>query len=450
MAEITTKDKIAAAKKALDEAKKISEAAQAQYAKAESLYNKAKVATMAIQALAASAVAGVANAASSLASSVNNAGAAIQGGAAGAAAAGAAIGSGIGGALSLLSPEERNKEIKKYKDEAKKLERKAQQELEKAKKALDGAKKRIIVIQEQLNVLLTRRTLKQKAEQQKLLSKLKVKNGKKRIKLNKAKLKAGLKKAIKAAGPVAIVFVFGRILNIYVTRLSDTVSQLSALVDKTNETIQAATTKADIQKAKISRDAALATLEAAENQVKSFEQVIQTMSTVVNILTLLLNIAAALPTSPYQIATIGIIASRILAKFNPILLSVSILLQVSLATLQSFITSIAYERSRLLPLNNALEQADLQDLSPEEVRDLIVVADSGLGPVAGAVYNGFTFSILEEDNPKFVVAGNKRRYAVALDRSGIVVLQSTQSFTLDPNVLIEELKLEIDKRNLEA
>jgi hypothetical protein len=450
MAEITTKDKIAAAKKALDEAKKVSETAQAQYAKAESLYNKAKVATMAIQALAASAVAGVANAASSLASSVTNAGAAIQGGAAGAAAAGAAIGSGIGGALSLLSPEERNKEIKKYKDEAKKLERKAQQELEKAKKALDGAKKRIIVIQEQLNVLLTRRTLKQKAEQQKLLSKLKVKNGKKRIKLNKAKLKAGLKKAIKAAGPVAIVFVFGRILNIYVTRLSDTVSQLSALVDKTNETIQAATTKADIQKAKISRDAALATLEAAENQVKSFEQVIQTMSTVVNILTLLLNIAAALPTSPYQIATIGIIASRILAKFNPILLSVSILLQVSLATLQSFITSIAYERSRLLPLNNALEQADLQDLSPEEVRDLIAVADSGLGPVAGAVYNGFTFSILEEDNPKFVVAGNKRRYAVALDRSGFVVLQSTPSFTLDPNVLIEELKLEIDKRNLEA
>ena len=48
------------------------------------------------------------------------------------------------------------------------------------------------------------------------------------------------------------------------------------------------------------------------------------------------------------------------------------------------------------------------------------------------------------------MAGNKRRYAVALDRSGFTVLQSEPSFTLDPNVLIEELKLEIDKRNLEA
>jgi len=447
MAEITTKDKIAAAKKALEEAKKISETAQAQYAKAEALYNKAKVAASAIQALAAGAAAGVANAASGLASSVSNAAVASQGAAA---AAGSAIGSGIGAALSLLSPEERNKEIQKYKDEAKKLERKAQQELEKAKKALDGAKKRIIVIQEQLNVLLTKRTLKQKAEQQKLLSKLKVKNGNKKIKLNKAKLKAGLKKALKAAGPVAIVFVFGRILNIFVTRLADTVSQLTTLVDKTNDTIQAATTKQDIQKAKISRDAALATLAAAEEQVRSFEKTIETMSLVINIFTLIVNIAAALPTAPYQTATIGILATRIIAKFNPILLSLSILLQVSQATLSSFISSIAYERSRLLPLNDVLEQADTQNLTPEEVRELLAVADSGLGPVIGVEYNGFTFSILEENDPKFIVAGNKRRYAVALDRSGFTAVQSTPSFTLDPNVLIEELKLEINKRNLEA
>ena len=84
------------------------------------------------------------------------------------------------------------------------------------------------------------------------------------------------------------------------------------------------------------------------------------------------------------------------------------------------------------------------------MRDLLATSNEGLGPVEGVVYNGFTFSIVEEDDPKFVVAGNKRRYAVALDRSGFVVLQSTPSFTLDPNVLIEELKLEIDKRNLEA
>lgn len=448
MAEITTKDKIQASKKALDEAKKVAEDAQAQYAKAEALYNKAKAAALSIQALASGAAAGAAGAVSSLATTVNNAG--IAGDANAAAAAGTAIGSGIGAAISALSPEERAKTIQKYKDEAKKLEKKAQQELEKAKKALEGAKKRIIIIQEQLNVLFTRRTLKEKAAAKKALSKSKIRTGNKRIKLNKAKLKAGLKKVIKAVGPIAIAFVFSRILNTYVTRLSNTVSKLSALVDRTNDIIQAATTKTDIQKAKVARDAALATLSAAEAQVNSFKKVLTTMSRVITVVTLLLNIAAALPTAPYQTAPIAIRATRILARFNPVLLSLSILLQVSQATLDSFISTIQYERSRLLPLNNVLEQADAQDLSPEEVRDLLATSSEGLGPVEGVVYNGFTFSIVEENDPNFVVAGNKRRYAVALDRSGFVVLQSTPSFTLDPNVLIEELKLEIDKRNLEA
>jgi hypothetical protein len=450
MAEVTQKDKIAAAKKALEEAKKVSETAQAQYAKAEALYNKARAVALSIQTLAAGAVAGVTSAASGLASSVTNAGAATQGDTTGAAAAGEAIGENIGEALKFLSPEDRDKEIKKYKDKAKKLERKAQQELEKAKKAYDGAKKRVIVIQEQLNILFTKRTLKQKAEQQKLLSKQKTKNGNRRIKSNKARLKAGLKKAIKVAGPIAIVFAFSKILNIYVTRLSNTVSQLGVLVDRTNDIIQAATTKTDIQKAKVARDAALATLSAAEAQVNSFKKILSTMSRVITTITLLLNIAAALPTAPYQTAPIAVRATRIIARFNPVLLSISVLLQVSQATLDSFISTIQYERSRLLPLNNVLEQADAQDLTPEEVRDLLAVSNGGLGPVEGVVYNGFTFSIVEENDPKFVVAENKRRYAVALDRSGFVVLQSTPSFTLDPNVLIEELKLEIDKRNLEA
>ena len=410
MADITREEKIAAGKKALDEAKKVYEDAQAQYAQAEALYNKAKAAAMSTP---------------------------------------------LPNVLNALTFEDRDKEIKKYKDEAKKLEKKAQQELEKAKKAYDGAKKRIAIIQEQFNTLATQKTLKEKSDQQKVLSNKKVKNGSKRINQNKTKLKAGLKKVISTGGPIAIVFVFGRILNSYITRLSDTVSQLTTLVDKTNDTIQAATTKTDIQKASVSRNAALATLDAAEAQVRSFEQVIQSMSSVINIFTTIINIASALPTAPYQIATIGIIASRIIAKFNPVVLSLNVLLQISQATLDSFLTSIAYERSRLLPLNNALEQAIQQNLTPEETRELITTINSGLGPVVdeggnSVEYNGFTFSILEENDPKFVVAGNKRRYAVALDRSGFTVVQSAPSFTLDPNVLIEELKLEIDKRNLEA
>jgi hypothetical protein len=420
MAEVTKEQKITAAKKALEEAKKVYEDAQAQYAKAEALYNKAKAATLAAQSLASGG-------------NVNG-----------------LIDVNTAAALIALTPEERDKEIKKYKDEAKKVEKKAQQELEKAQKAYEGAKKRIIVIQEQLNTLFTQKTLKEKSEQQKVSSNTKIKSDNKKVKANKTKLKAGLKKVIQTGGPAAVVFVFGRIINIYVTQLSDTVSQLTELVDRTNDTIRKATTKADIQKAKVSRDAALATLSAAESQVNGFKNTLDTLSRIISTITVLLNVAAALPTAPYQIATIGILASRIIAKFNPVLLSLNVLLQVSQTMLDSFLVSIAYERSRLLPLNDVLDQAIQQDLTPEEVRGLLTAANSGLGPVDGVVYNGFTFSILEENDPNFVVAGNKRRYAVALDRSGFITLQSTPSFTLDPNVLIEELKLEIDKQNLEA
>ena len=49
-----------------------------------------------------------------------------------------------------------------------------------------------------------------------------------------------------------------------------------------------------------------------------------------------------------------------------------------------------------------------------------------------------------------VVKGNKRRYAVAVDRDGVEVIKSDFSFTLDPNDLIEQLKLVIDQRNLQG
>jgi hypothetical protein len=37
-----------------------------------------------------------------------------------------------------------------------------------------------------------------------------------------------------------------------------------------------------------------------------------------------------------------------------------------------------------------------------------------------------------------------------LDRSGFIVLRTEPSFTLNPDVLVENLKLQIDERNLEA
>jgi hypothetical protein len=67
------------------------------------------------------------------------------------------------------------------------------------------------------------------------------------------------------------------------------------------------------------------------------------------------------------------------------------------------------------------------------------------------LYRGFKFQIKEEQDPRFTVRGTiKRRYAVAVDRQGVEVLKSEYSFTLDPNDLVDQLKLIIDRQKLQG
>ena len=65
-------------------------------------------------------------------------------------------------------------------------------------------------------------------------------------------------------------------------------------------------------------------------------------------------------------------------------------------------------------------------------------------------YKGFNFKIKVEENKSFEVKGNKRRYAVAINRDGVEQIKSDYSFTQDPNDLVEQLKLVIDQRNLQG
>ena len=428
MASPSNQDRIKAAKKALDESKSLYQKAEAQYSKAEALYNKAKVQANAIKALSPT----LPNISSP--------------------AAIAALGTAAIAALAAnITPEQRAKTINDRKEAVRKIERKAEQELEKAKKAVEGAKKQIDKIKEQLGILTAERPLKEKKDVNRIKERLKVKKDSTKIKLNKAKIKKALKQIIKSQGPTAILLVFGFILSNQVNKLSQTVSKLNELVDKTNNIIRNATTKADLEKAKIARDAALVSLKSAEDQVNRFNRTIRSISTTLTILSLTISVLTAIPYTPYQISPIGIKTTRTIAKYAPIVISLNILLQIALGTLSRFKATIQYERSRLLPLGKILDDPNI---TPQEARDLLETSgaglDGGLGPVLGVEYNGFTFSILEEDDPRFIVAGNKRRFAVALDRSGFIALRSEPSFTLDPEVLIDELKLEIDKRRLEA
>jgi hypothetical protein len=75
--------------------------------------------------------------------------------------------------------------------------------------------------------------------------------------------------------------------------------------------------------------------------------------------------------------------------------------------------------------------------------DTIKLADTSL---INEVYNGFTFSIVEKQFSPTL----KQRIGQAKNSQGIVLIQTEPSFTTDPQVLVEELKLIIDRDNLKA
>ena len=327
-----------------------------------------------------------------------------------------------------------------------KFRRQAEREVQQAQKFLNGALEQINTIKQQLGILTSSISLKKNKDLTKLKISLRLKEKNSKVKLNKVKaLAKRAKQSIKAIAKSATFYVITKILNREVQRLSEIVQRLGELVDKVNDQIRNIQTKDDVLKARITRDAALVTLTNAERQVTKVRNTLKTLETVLTIISLVLRILllAPLPTVPKVVQKI----------VNAILTldALTVMVGVTKSALDTLISEIQYEKSRLLPISDIIDQAIDNNLTPEEIGDLLNSASEygQLGPLDGVFYRGFSFAIYEENDPKFVVAGNKRRYAVALDRSGFVVLLSQASFTLDPTVLVDELKLQIDEQNLE-
>jgi hypothetical protein len=94
-----------------------------------------------------------------------------------------------------------------------------------------------------------------------------------------------------------------------------------------------------------------------------------------------------------------------------------------------------------LSLSNELPPVD-----PELLNQIQKIKDSKQNTL-DMTYKGFTFEIIEDPNNTLSIP---RRYAVAKNSQGIVLLKTNPSFTNDSNVLIEELKFLIDKNSLNA
>lgn len=163
------------------------------------------------------------------------------------------------------------------------------------------------------------------------------------------------------------------------------------------------------------------------------------------------------------IALIVAIIERILSLPIPLLIPIKIQFQPTLQRLLRLISGLSAllaiavmllsnEILRLNELRDRLKEVSLKlDGKTLNFADLDALTNEFL-PAGGdyGSYKGFKFTIKEEQDPRFVVKGNKRRYAVAIDRYGVEAIKSEYSFTQDPNDLIEQLKLVIDQQNLQG
>jgi ribosomal protein S17E len=249
----------------------------------------------------------------------------------------------------------------------------------------------------------------------------------------------------------SIIIVIGVLADYLLGTISIGNKKIENLVDKVNLFIKNIKTENDIQKAKLYVNRAKLIINTNRQKLETIKTILSILEILIPLLDIILGLFKANPIPSaippgvgIPLGTINTIDSKT-KTLDDLKLAASILLRIANKIVSKLIDDLNYQESRLLPIEGLLDSG-LDNLTSSQIQNL----GPQLGYLQGYDYKGFKFFIKEENNSKFVVRGNKRRYATAVNRDGNDILVSTSSFTLSPDVLIEELKLQIDQKGLVA
>ena len=283
-------------------------------------------------------------------------------------------------------------------------------------------------------------------------------------------------------------------------------ASLQELVDKTNDIIDAAETLDQLNQARVARNGCINKINQQEAKIKAILSILNTLNvilTVFGILVALLNLIPGFPAPvAKKLATLWVSAKQIRD-------GIGVTLSILIPMLQSAIFILEDLKNQLRQINERIEEKTLQLLNDDElssylggiinssedpscdtnrfpgeidqdyynrlrrstcIKNLLAKQNPTANPLdlsnAGILnlaqqitppnsndfgtYKGFRFIIKEENDPKFVVRGNKRHYAVAINTREVEQVKSDFSFTLDPQQLVNQLKFIIDQQNLQG
>jgi len=254
------------------------------------------------------------------------------------------------------------------------------------------------------------------------------------------------KKVIKNAAKTLAPIIALQIAN----QLSAIISQrakLEELVDQVNAYIDTANTPETTSIATNLRNNTITLINNSIGKLQSLQTTLNQINIYLAIFNAIVTVLSAIPIPTSVPPGIGIpinVITRIIKaieKANKLISALNVVLAIASVSLES-------EVGKLNELILKLKNVNLDGLNSQQLTDLTSSIYNNVDNFPP--YKGFKFKIKEEQNQAFVVKGNKRRYAVATNRDGVEILKSDFSFTLDPNDLVDQLKLVIDQRNLQG
>jgi hypothetical protein len=299
-------------------------------------------------------------------------------------------------------------------------------------------KLQILKLQEDIQNILNNPIDKIKNQQKSF--KTSIKNLKKKTQESETKAKQDLTKQVVSNAVKTLVPVIAlQLANSFSTLITQR-KKLEELVDQVNNYIDTKVKdQTTVTIATNLRNNAITLINNNIKKLQNLEKILKTITVIITIFSLILRIISLI-----NIPITSTVADK-LVKASNLILGLSALLVIATTLLSNEIIRLNELRDRLKEVSLKLDGKTL------DFADLTTLTNEFL-PAGGnyGSYKGFKFAIKEEQNQAFVVKGNKRRYAVAIDRYGVEIIKSELSFTLDPNDLIEQLKLIIDQRNLQG
>jgi len=310
--------------------------------------------------------------------------------------------------------------------------------------------------QEDLTKILSDPYKKLKAERAKL--KLKLKKQKVKNKANRAKARRDLAKkmalnAAKTLAPIIALQIAGKLASILSQR-----GKLEVLVDQVNAYIDQANTPETIIIATNLRNNTITLINNSIGKLSQLQKIISQISTYITIFSAIVAVLSAIPIPTAVPPGIGIPVNLIirivktLEKANKLILALNVVLAIATVVLENEIAKLNDLIERIKDISQLLDIKTSTNLNQQQLTDLTSNIFNNTDQFGE--YKGFKFKIKEEQalgaQQAIVVKGNKRHYAVAVNRDGTEVLKSELSFTLDPNDLVDQLKLIIDQRNLQG